>query len=384
LNRRRGMVGEIPAKDPIVSACMIVRNEERFLEGCLHSIRDVVDEIVIGDTGSTDRTPDIVRDFGARLYHIPWNDDFSAARNQVLEQARGAWILSIDADERLRPISRSQIELFLEDPSHIAYYALMYPMSRWTGMWVIRLFRNDPLIRFNGIFHETLWEGLQKARFTDTKEIGFSELILDHLGYDIDQSDKLRRNLSLLLREIERNPKNAYIWTHLGMVYEDLGEDSRAEEAWKRAIDIVRKKEGIESHETYAYIRYIEWGRRHEKPVSGLLEEVMACSRNDPHLYWLKGRLLMDATHYDEAIPFFERLILWGEKRDFNRLSVCYESSIFDVKAYDSLATCHFRLGNYPESRRYFQLAQKFVPESMEYRVKKELCEALMKNSVPK
>lgn len=100
---------------------MIVRNEEHFLEACLTSIRDVVHEIVVGDTGSTDRTPEIARDFGARLYHISWEDDFSAARNQILALAKGAWILSIDADERLHPISRSQIELLLKDPSNIAH-----------------------------------------------------------------------------------------------------------------------------------------------------------------------------------------------------------------------------------------------------------------------
>jgi len=374
-------VGGLPTDKPLLSACMIVRNEARFLEGCLRSIRDVVDEIIVGDTGSTDRTPKIARDLGAKLYNVPWSEDFSAARNQVLEHAKGTWILSIDADERLRPIPRSHIELFLEEPANIAYYVLMYPMSLWTGMWVIRLFQNNPRIRFKGIFHETLWEGLQKVRSTDTKKIGFSELILDHLGYDIDQGEKLMRNLGLLLREIQRDPKNAYIWTHLGMVYEDLGEDSRAEEAWKRAIEIVRKKKDIEPHETYAYIRYIEWGRRHGRLIGGLLEEVMACSPNDPQLYWLKGRLLMDENRYDEAIPFFERLVLWGEKRDFNRLSICYEACIFDVRAYDSLATCHFRLGNYPESRRYYQLAQKFAPECMEYTVKTQLCEAMIQTA---
>ena len=378
------LVGELPtSSDPLLSACMIVKNEELLLEGCLRSIRDVADEIVVGDTGSTDRTPEVACDFGARLYHIPWKDDFSAARNQVLDQAKGRWILSIDADERLRPISRSQIERFLADPSHIAYYALMYPMSRWTGMWVVRLFQNDPRIRFKGIFHETLWEGIQKICSTDTQQIGFSDLILDHIGYDTDQSDKLTRNLRLLFKEIQRAPKNAYIWTHLGMVYEDLGDDSRAEESWKTAIDIVRKKKDIKPHEAFAYIRYIAWRLRHEKPVWGILEEAMACFPNNPHLYWLKGRLLMDENRYNEAIPIFERLILWGEKRNFNRLSVCYESSIFDVNAYDSLATCHFRLGDYSQSQRYFSLAQKYAPEEAAYKVKKELCQALGRNSLP-
>jgi len=371
----------MPTSGPSVSACMIVRDEERFLEGCLRSIRDVVDEIVIGDTGSTDRTPDIARDFGARLYHVSWTDDFSAARNQVLAQANGSWILSIDADERLRPIPRSKMDRFLKDPAKIAYYVLMYPMRGWTGMWAIRLFQNNPRIRFKGIFHETLWEGLQNVLSIDKKEIGFSELILDHLGYDIDRSHKLMRNLGLLLEEIQRNPKNVYLWTHLGMVYEDLGEDSRAEEAWKRAIEIVRMKKEIASHETYAYIRYIEWGLRQENPVRGLLEEAMAYSPENPYLHWLEGRLLMDEGRHDEAIPFFERLLLWGEKRDFNRMSICYPTGIFDVDACDSLATCHFRLQNYPESRRYFQLAQKFAPECMEYKVKTQLCEAMMQTA---
>ena len=85
------MVGAMPTNNLLVSACMIVRNEEHFLEGCLESIREVVDEIVIGDTGSTDRTLEIASDFGVRLYHLPWKDDFSAARNQILEKAKGKY-----------------------------------------------------------------------------------------------------------------------------------------------------------------------------------------------------------------------------------------------------------------------------------------------------
>jgi len=374
-------VGESLTSDPLVSVCMIVRNEERLLGGCLRSIRDVADEIIIGDTGSTDRTPDIAREFGARLYHVPWTDDFSAARNQVIAQANGSWILSIDADERLRPISRSKIHRFLKDSAKAAYHVLMYPMRGWTGMWMIRLFQNNPQIRFKGIFHETLCEGLQKVRSTHTEKIGFSVLILDHLGYDVGQGDKRLRNLGLLLKEIHRDPKNAYIWTHLGMVYKDLGEDSRAEGAWERAIEIVRMKKNIAPHETYTYIRYIEWGLRQGKPVRGLLEEVLAYYPENPYLHWLKGRILMDENRYDEAIPFFERLISWGEKRDFNRLSMCYPTGIFDVDACDSLATCHFKLENYPESRRYFEAARKFAPETMEYTVKMRLCEGMMQTA---
>ena len=77
---------------------MIVRDEEQHLPACLESIHNFVDEIVVVDTGSQDRSKDIARNYGARLFDFAWRDDFAAARNVALEQSRGAWILYIDAD----------------------------------------------------------------------------------------------------------------------------------------------------------------------------------------------------------------------------------------------------------------------------------------------
>ena len=68
----------------LVSACMIVRDEERFLGKCLTSLWDLVDEVVIGDTGSTDKSPEIARDHGASVFDIPWKDNFAVARNAVI------------------------------------------------------------------------------------------------------------------------------------------------------------------------------------------------------------------------------------------------------------------------------------------------------------
>lgn len=360
-----------------VSACLIVKNEERFLEGCLGSIKHVVDEIIIGDTGSTDQTPAIARQMGARLYHIPWTDDFSDARNQVLALATGDWILSMDADERLRFVTRLEIEPFLNDPATIAYHVSLYPKTGWTGMWVLRLFRNDPEIRFRGIFHETPWKGLAKVLSKDAKEIGLSPLVLDHLGYDYgnNQAEKLMRNRSLLLKEVEINPDNAYAWSHLGLVYSDLGEDALAEAAWQRAIGMIKKNM---TSPIYAYIYYIEWLIEKNRPVWGLLTEAIENVPDNPYLYWFKGHLLMHETRYDEALPLFERLVLWGKRRDFNRSLMAYPACIFDVYAYDSLATCHFRLGNYTEAQEYFEQAEKSGPNPMEYKVKRQLCKAMM------
>ncbi|MFZ2655904.1 MAG: glycosyltransferase family 2 protein, partial [Victivallales bacterium] len=99
----------IKSKPPTLSVCMIVKNEEAFLGRCLKSVVDHVDEIIIVDTGSTDRTVGIAKSFGARIYYHPWQDDFSLHRNQSISYARGRWIFIIDADEEYRASSKRNL-----------------------------------------------------------------------------------------------------------------------------------------------------------------------------------------------------------------------------------------------------------------------------------
>ena len=85
-----------------ISACMIVKNAEELLPQCLESVKDVVDEIIVVDTGSTDKSIEIAESYGAKMYHHPWENDFSKHRNQSIGYATGDWILWIDADEAVK------------------------------------------------------------------------------------------------------------------------------------------------------------------------------------------------------------------------------------------------------------------------------------------
>ena len=98
---------------PKLALSMIVRDAAATLDGCLRSAKGVVDEIVIADTGSSDSTPDIARGYDAKVIHIPWENDFAAARNQALAEVTADWILSLDADERLDPESAATIPALL-------------------------------------------------------------------------------------------------------------------------------------------------------------------------------------------------------------------------------------------------------------------------------
>ena len=156
----------IPMSGIQVSAALIVKNEEDFLEGCLASLQGIAGEVVIVDTGSTDRTKQVAERGGARVYDFAWSGDFSAARNYGLEQCRGEWILYIDADERVRPGSAAHLAEELSSANHIAYQVLLHPCAGFTPFWILRLFRNDPAIRFRGVIHENLWPTVQEYRAT--------------------------------------------------------------------------------------------------------------------------------------------------------------------------------------------------------------------------
>jgi len=118
-----------------VSLCMIVKNEEAYLADCLASAKPFVDEMVIVDTGSTDRTVEIAQRFGANVFHFPWCDDFAAARNESLRHASGDWILEVDADERVPPELAQEIRAAIETaaPGHF-----LLPFDNYIGDRLVR------------------------------------------------------------------------------------------------------------------------------------------------------------------------------------------------------------------------------------------------------
>src|SRR5579871_4466187 len=148
---------------PLLSATLIVRNEEKFLAGCLDSLVGFADEIVVVDTGSTDATPRIATDRGIVVHSFPWVDDFSAARNRALDLATGRWILYIDADERVRS-GVDNVRSRLLDPRYLAFQVLLTPKQGVTPYWILRLWRNHPSIRFRGIVHENIWPALAEFK----------------------------------------------------------------------------------------------------------------------------------------------------------------------------------------------------------------------------
>lgn len=194
-----------------VSACWIVKNEEKNLERSINSLNGVADELIVVDTGSTDGTVALAERLGARVEHFEWIGDFSAARNHAIQLASGEFIFFLDADEWFEPAltaqDRQQMERLFSDPrGYEAIQIKIVHVSQYgvpeTSGNVDRIFRNAPHVRFGNRIHERLvhtgGRSLRKARVSD-------RWVVYHSGYQKEvMHDKMLRNITLLEEALAR------------------------------------------------------------------------------------------------------------------------------------------------------------------------------------
>jgi hypothetical protein len=195
---------------------MIVRDERVNLGQCLESVRTLVDEMIVVDTGSSDGTQELARGLGAVVFDAPWTGDFSAARNVGLERAQGAWILVLDADESLAPTACDQIRGLVARAPDQAFALVQVgldPFGRPMRMPIVRLFPNDRRIRFEFPLHEQVDPALARCKIpvhSTTTEIR-------HSGYDSPDraAEKRARYRELIAAALEKGPTPAvalHLW----------------------------------------------------------------------------------------------------------------------------------------------------------------------------
>ncbi len=365
-------------KNSLLTASMIVFNEEHCLAECLESIKGIVDEIVIVDTGSTDRSKVIAGSIGAKVFDFSWRGDFAAARNESLRHAAGEWILYIDADERVRTIERIEVENFLADRSKIAFTVCFHPYKGCTAYREYRLFRNDPRIRFDGVIHETMLPSIQAVSAEESLSIGHCNLTIEHRGYEGRQDHKHARNLPLLRRQLENDPHRIFCWWHLGWVLNSLGDEAGAEEAWMAAAKVIRERNFHDMADSLPYADLVRLRHKQGKDATGLLQEALERFPDQYLLIWIKAQVLMGEHKLDEAIPLFERLAAI-DPEILNPAKLAYDARIFGVLSYEALASCYFKMGRVAEAAAYYALAEQCEPENIQHKIKRQLTLARMR-----
>src|SRR5579884_2362434 len=310
-----------PQAQPGISVCMIVKNEERFLEQCLRSIADVVDEINVVDTGSTDRTVDIARQFGARVEHRPWCNDFAWARNESLKMATKRWIFQLDADEELLPESKSALLLLKNAPAYNmgVWLRCVNASDKYRGGGnvshaIVRLFPNNERIRFRGAIHE--------FPSLDDAPVGLpgvtAPIKILHHGYlseVVNDRGKFARNLEIVEASIERDPEEAFHWYNLGMTAHLGGDQDRGIEGFERMWQLC-KEHGMRAFtpnglQTLADI-YTEHKNEPEKGLHYALE-CLQLSPRYANAHFAAGKALVALGRLEEAREMYRCAIADGE-----------------------------------------------------------------------
>lgn len=378
---------------------MIARDEEGFLTECLNSVRDVVDEIIVVDTGSTDSTPRIATDFGARVIPFEWNDDFSEARNVALEHASGDWILVFDADElisgrdtdKIRALANGDVDGYVftyrsytQSSDDIRWIANdgSYPEGNgwdgWISGRVVRMFRRDPRIRFMGAVHESVDPTI--AAFGGT----FAETdIIIHHYHEKKGKDVLRKKqlsyMRLCEKNLEKYPTNAKTFFDMGLVSRHiLGDMVGAIAHQKQAIELDPGYEEarIELALSYYLGNAIKDAARE---LTTLLEQNPKCA---PALL-LCGIMLERQGKYERAIECYERAVaanpnlvdarvnlgtLFLRKGEDKRARAewrrVYSLNPSNSRVLHNLGALELRDGNHDAARNLLEKALEFSPDN--------------------
>ncbi len=236
-----------------ISACVIVKNEERNLPRWAESVRDVADEMVVVDTGSSDKTVALAESFGAKVFHFAWRNDFAAAKNFALGKATGDWILFLDADEAFSEEARGKVRPFLQGVDGkrqiIGVESPLWNVDADDGNRVLdrivqrRIFRRLPNLRYRGRIHEDL--------FYDSRSEGIfveSDLLIYHTGYSPRlMPGKTERNLAMLQEEMRDSGESMELFPYLATTYYHKKDYDKAIHYAKRFVE----SEGAKEHRMF-------------------------------------------------------------------------------------------------------------------------------------
>lgn len=298
---------------PTLSLCMIVKNEEENLGKCLSLARPHVDEIVIVDTGSTDRTLEIARQYADVLDEIEWPGSFSVARNHSLSLAKSDYILILDGDEYIE--DQGAWERIRNSLGLLDIAALLLPVKNLLSetnvvcadlFWQERILRNHPDIRYHGSVHNQVMESIMAHAEQTGRHIVRLEAEIVHTGYSLSEEDmvnKYQTRIDLLKHEYE-NPKDevykAYYGYQLGLIYYIMRRNEEAAQLFN-SIDY-----DVLTMENAFYTRLL--GAQTSLRLNDLGSTLVHCNEmlrinpNEPVGYYLTGVTLLRNRSVQEGM----------------------------------------------------------------------------------
>lgn len=205
-----------------LSLCMIVKNEESNLRNSLNSVCKFADEIIIVDTGSSDNTISIAKEFTEKVFHYNWCNDFSKARNFSVEKASNDWVLILDADEEVTEFNKKSVMEYIQNNEHLVGRINRINLINNKGENAYYRERINRVFNRNNYRYEgNIHEQVSPITSIEIKTIDVP-IEIRHIGYIdtvVSETSKLKRNISLLKEALKQNENDPYIYYQLGKSY---------------------------------------------------------------------------------------------------------------------------------------------------------------------
>ncbi|PGW35223.1 glycosyltransferase family 2 protein [Bacillus thuringiensis] len=332
---------------PTITLCMIVKNEELVIEKCLERVKEIVDEIIIVDTGSTDNTINICEKYTKNIYHFNWNHHFAKARNFSIQFAKSDWILWLDADEEIDAGQFKDIKTILKQTNAEILYL---PIINYVGdkindeeIYQIsqpRLFRNDLGLTFKYIIHEQL--DISKRKFESINV----NIPINHYGYldgRVKEKNKHQRNLELLQLGLQEKNPSPFIEYYLASEYFSVKNNEKAfyfvNECIRKFIEQGLLPNAIVYQLKYTIILASKYIHRGWPSINYAIKLHPDCV----YLHFLKASILYHLKKYHDAIDTLDYCIELGENNP-NHLILKGTGSF---RAIDLKKKCLKKLKNY-------------------------------------
>ncbi len=322
-----------------ISACVIVKNEEKVIGRWLDCMEKIAHEIIVVDTGSTDKTIEIVKNRNHKVYHYLWENDFSKAKNYAIAQATGDWILFLDADEYFTEACLKTVPIHIEkqhrNKNIDAIVCRLYNIdSDCKGRIIstfsnLRIFRNMPYLRYHGNVHEMLKNDSRNLNLCMMEK----EIQIYHTGYSSSiLKGKLERNLKLLQDDITKNGDKPDLYHYFCDCYHGLG---NFEETIRYARLHLASGCRLISGNVEIYKKMIDAYialQKSKEEILAVIDEAIEVYPEEPTFTYCKGEIYLQDRKYEKADFYLNQALVFAKKpRDAHSMDIfiSYEKYLY-------------------------------------------------------
>ncbi|RKY88244.1 hypothetical protein DRQ09_03195 [candidate division KSB1 bacterium] len=352
-----GILKKDDDKKVSLSLCMIVKNEEENLPVCLDSVKDIVDEIIIVDTGSTDGTKRVAEKYGAKIFDFEWCNDFSRARNFSISKASGDWILYLDADEKVEKEDCKKILDIIKNKDLMAVNLYEYIPQQKGNIFksvasdYCRLFRNHPDVKFEGAVHEQILPSIKRIGGKVIK----SNIKIIHWGFAISEEKKIKRNkrnLMLLLEEEKFNPYYPFVHHNLGKTYQALKKNKDAIDEYNLVIKFkisTIKDDLIE--EVYTNLAQLYFADEDYNMAFESAQKSLLINPDNIFAMYIISGIYFYQEKYKKAKELLQDIIIKSDNSSMKKYI------IDKAQVYVDLGNCCYRLNDFNKALNFYMMA---------------------------